>query len=58
MCIGSEAVSAQRPTNPDSRTTAGRAPLRGFVIVTRNKTEGSVQRRSEHPTAHREARAS
>ena len=57
MCIKSEGLLAHRPTNPYSRT-ASRAPVRGFVVVTRNKTEGSTQRRPEHPTAMREVRAS
>lgn len=57
MCIGSEGLLAHRPTNPDSRPVLNRTPLRGFVVQTRNKTEGSLQRRSEHPTARREARA-
>lgn len=58
MCIGSEGIVAHRPTNPDSRPVPNRAPLRGFVVVTRNKTEGSTQRRPEHPSARREVHAS
>jgi len=58
MCIGSEGLLAHRPTNPDSRPAERRAPVRDFVIVTRQKTEGSTQRRSEHPTASRESRPS
>ena len=60
MCIGSEGVSPQRPTNPDSLTATNRDPLRGFVVVPRPQTPqpGRVQRRAERPMAHREARAS
>jgi len=60
MCIGSEGVSPQRPTDPDSIPVKNRDPLRGFVVLNQasQPQPSRLQRRAERPMALREARAS
>lgn len=60
MCIGSEGISPQRPTNPDSIPVKNRDSLRGFVVSnpSRLSQPSRKQRSAERPMAQREAHAS